>query len=197
MPHRTCGCAVNSPHNRTCTARPVNVWQELVPRMPHRTCGCVVNWPYNPTCGPRAVPYGILPVILTDSSGNWQLFCSFRSSACAIHQCPIPLPPCGVLDHPENKSRQYPHQQSPRMQLYVLHSILMGHLLTYHFKNTYSPITLANISFINLVLIFRCSSSPNNPMYVRRVDFSDLVFSLSSHRHSYIGLVFSSRFLDS
>ncbi len=32
----------------------------------------------------------------------------------------------------------------------------------YHFKNTYSPITLANTS---------------------RVDFSDLVFSLSSHRH--------------
>ncbi len=32
--------------------------------------------------------------------------------------------------------------------------------------------------------IFRCSSSPNNPVYVRRVDSSDLVFSLSSHRHS-------------
>jgi hypothetical protein len=68
---------------------------------------------------------------------------------------------------------------------------------TYHFNNTYSPITLTNISFINLVFIFRCSSSPINPVYVRRVDFSDLVFSLSSHRHSYIGLVFSSRFLDS
>jgi hypothetical protein len=41
------------------------------------------------------------------------------------------------------------------------------------------------------------SSSPSNPVYARRVDFSALVFSLSSHRHSYIGLVFSSRFLDS
>ncbi len=30
-----------------------------------------------------------------------------------------------------------------------------------------------------------------------RVDFSVLVFSLSSHRHSYIGLVFRSHFLDS
>ena len=30
-----------------------------------------------------------------------------------------------------------------------------------------------------------------------RVDSSALVFSLSSHRHSYIGLVFSSRFIDS
>jgi hypothetical protein len=34
-------------------------------------------------------------------------------------------------------------------------------------------------------------------VYARRVDFSALVFSLSSHRHSYIGLIFSSRFLDS
>jgi hypothetical protein len=68
---------------------------------------------------------------------------------------------------------------------------------TYHFKNTYSPITLVNISSINLVFIFRCSSSPNNPVYTRRVDFSSLVFSLSSHRHSNIGLLLTSRFLDS
>jgi hypothetical protein len=32
----------------------------------------------------------------------------------------------------------------------------------------------------------------NNPVNERRVDFSDLVFSLSSHRHSYIGLVLHS-----
>jgi hypothetical protein len=31
----------------------------------------------------------------------------------------------------------------------------------------------------------------------RRVDSSDLVFSLSSHRHSYIDLIFNSRFIDS
>jgi hypothetical protein len=52
-------------------------------------------------------------------------------------------------------------------------------------KNTYSPITLANISSINLVFIFRCSSSPGNPLYARLVAFSVLVFSLSSHRHLY------------
>jgi hypothetical protein len=52
-------------------------------------------------------------------------------------------------------------------------------------------------SRINLVFIFRCSSSRSNPVYARRVDFSALVFSLSSHRHSYIGLVFRSHFLDS
>ncbi len=31
-------------------------------------------------------------------------------------------------------------------------------------------------------------------MYVRRVDSSTLVFSLSSHRHTFIGLVFRSRY---
>jgi hypothetical protein len=34
-------------------------------------------------------------------------------------------------------------------------------------------------------------------VYVRRVDSSALVFSLQSHRHSCIGLVFGSRFMDS
>jgi hypothetical protein len=33
--------------------------------------------------------------------------------------------------------------------------------------------------------------------YARRVDFSVFFFILSSNRHSYIGLVFNSRFLDS
>ncbi len=33
--------------------------------------------------------------------------------------------------------------------------------------------------------------------YTRHVDSSDLVFSLSSHRHSYKGLVFNFRFIDS
>jgi hypothetical protein len=56
----------------------------------------------------------------------------------------------------------------------------------YYFNNTYSPIGLVNISSVNLVFIFRCSSSPINPVYVRRIDYSStLVFSLSSHRHSY------------
>jgi hypothetical protein len=43
----------------------------------------------------------------------------------------------------------------------------------------------------------RCSSSPTNPVYTRRVDSSTLVCSLPSHGHSYIGLVFTSRFIDS
>jgi hypothetical protein len=50
---------------------------------------------------------------------------------------------------------------------------------------THSPITLVNLSSINFVSIFRCSSPPHNPVYVSRVDPSPLVSSLSSHRHSY------------
>ncbi len=58
-------------------------------------------------------------------------------------------------------------------------------------------VTLANFSFVNLVFIFRCSSSTTNPVYERRVNLFVLVCSLSSHRHSYIGFIFSSRFIDS
>ena len=50
-------------------------------------------------------------------------------------------------------------------------------------SQVHSPITLSNFSSINLVFIFRCSSSPIHPVFVRRVDSSSLVFSLSSHRH--------------
>ncbi len=65
-------------------------------------------------------------------------------------------------------------------------------------SKSHSPITLANLSSINLVSIFRYSSSSRNPVYARNVDSSSLGFSLSSHRQSYydIGLVFSSRFID-
>ena len=58
-----------------------------------------------------------------------------------------------------------------------------------------SPITLANLSSINLVSIFRCSSPPRHPVYPRRVDPSVLAFSPSSHRHSYISLPLRSRFI--
>ncbi len=84
-----------------------------------------------------------------------------------------------------------PKAKALRITLYLL--LGWG---AHHFKNTCSPITLANISSINVVFIFRCSSSTNNPVYVSRVDSSSLVFSLSSHRHSYIDLVFSSCFID-
>ncbi len=127
---------------------------------------------------------------LTGSSGNWPFFFTFRSSDWATNQWNLPLPPCGVLCAAKSKSRQYPHQGSSfTYQLKYWWD-------TYNFKNTYSPITLANISSINLVSIFRCFSSPSNPVYARLVDSSALVLSLSSDRHSYIGLVFSSHFID-
>ncbi len=56
------------------------------------------------------------------------------------------------------------------------------------------PIILTNFSSINLVFIFRCSSSPSNPVSERHVVSSALVFSLSSHRHSEMGFIFSSHF---
>ncbi len=47
--------------------------------------------------------------------------------------------------------------------------------------------TLENFSIVNLVFIFRCFSTTTNPVCVRRVIL--LVYSLSLHRHSYIGFI--------
>jgi hypothetical protein len=119
--------------------------------------------------------------ILTSSSGNWP-FCSFRSSASGTYQWPVPLPPRGgiTLTHYDSRTTNYFEYRR----------------YTYRVTITHSPITLANLSSINLVSIFRCSSPPRKPVYVSRVDPSALVFSLSSHRQSYIGLLYSSRFID-
>jgi hypothetical protein len=53
-----------------------------------------------------------------------------------------------------------------------------------------------NFSSINLVFIFRCSSSPRNPVYVKCVGPTDLDFSFSSYRHSHVSFLFTSLFLD-
>ncbi len=65
----------------------------------------------------------------------------------------------------------------------------------YHLYVTYSPFTFTDFSLIILVSIFRCSSSTTNPVYTRLVKSLVLDCSLSSHRHSYIHLFFSSRFI--
>jgi hypothetical protein len=62
--------------------------------------------------------------------------------------------------------------------------------------NKIISLSTENLSFSNLVSIFRCSSSPSNPVYVRHVESSPSGFSLSSHRHSYIGFVSSSHFIE-
>ncbi len=53
----------------------------------------------------------------------------------------------------------------------------------------------ASIVSKSLVFIFRCSSSTTNPVCARRINL--LVCSLPLHRHSYIGFIFSFRFIDS
>jgi hypothetical protein len=52
------------------------------------------------------------------------------------------------------------------------------------------------LNLASSVSIFRYSSSSINPVYTRHSDSSSLGFSLSSHPQSYIGLVFTSRFID-
>ncbi len=59
------------------------------------------------------------------------------------------------------------------------------------------PITLANCSFINLVYVFRYYGSSRHLVYASLVDPWTLPFSLTSHRHSNISLLLSSRFIDS
>jgi hypothetical protein len=44
-----------------------------------------------------------------------------------------------------------------------------------------------NFSIVNLVFIFRCSSTTTNPVCERRVNL--LVYSLSLHRHSYVSFI--------
>ncbi len=83
-------------------------------------------------------------------------------------------------------------------------SISHEHMSTGFFRNqTFALVTAhsvhtnaQNLSSINLVSIFRCSSSPRNPVYGKCINLSSLAFSLSSHRHSYISLLFISRFID-
>jgi hypothetical protein len=57
-------------------------------------------------------------------------------------------------------------------------------------------LTLDKTEVLRITLIFRYSNSSINPVYERHVDSSSLGFSLSSHRQSYIGLDFNSRFID-
>jgi hypothetical protein len=101
-----------------------------------------------------------------------------------------------TLDSFTSTARRSPHNLNPRLATF---SLRLPHYkyrrLTFSVTITHSPITLANLSSINLVSIFRCSSLPHNPVYARRVDPSALAFSLSSHRHSCISLSFSSRFI--
>ncbi len=87
--------------------------------------------------------------------------------------------------------------QSDRGFFHYLRATFSSMIKCLSYEVSHSPLTLTNFSYINLVFVFRCSSSTTIPVSVSRVNSSFLVFSLSSHRYSYISLLFSSRFIDS
>ena len=94
--------------------------------------------------------------------------------------------------HSSNRTWTAP---SPRSYLYVLTLTLMGHLslkITSHTHPSHSQTSRLLTSSLSLGV-----QPPWNPVYVRRVNPSTLVFSHSSHRHSYVGLFFNSHFIDS
>jgi hypothetical protein len=64
---------------------------------------------------------------------------NFRSLTWATKLWTIPLPSRDVLGPPESKSRYHPVHQSFNFTYYTQYW-----WVTYHFKNTYSPITLGN-----------------------------------------------------
>jgi hypothetical protein len=97
--------------------------------------------------------------------------------------------PRGVLGLPENKSKQHPRNG---WSFTCQFECWWG---TYHFKNTHSPITLADISFINLVYIFRFSSSPINPVYTDICESCRFIFSqVESGQHPHHAWSFTDQF---
>ena len=89
--------------------------------------------------------------------------------------------------------------QTDRDQFHYRRAAFSSHLKAKVGNILAKTAAFGNFSSINLVSIFRCSSPPRNPVYARRVDPSTLVyfFSLSPHRHSYVGLLFNSCFITS
>jgi hypothetical protein len=53
------------------------------------------------------------------------------------------------------------------------------------FTSDNKQITLVYVRNLVSIMIYRCPSSPRNPVYVRRVDPSVLTFSLTLHRHPH------------
>ena len=71
------------------------------------------------------------------------------------------------------------------------HLLLPGMTL----PTAHSPLTLSNLSPFNIVSIFRYPRTPCSPVYARLLDLSALAFSLSLHRHPYICIPCSFRFI--
>jgi hypothetical protein len=137
-------------------------------------------------------------LFFTGSSKNWLFFYNFRSSssACVIYQWLVPPPTLGVLLTAQIEGRQLVTSSS-RLQ----HCGLLFFFHDYSFWITHSPITLSNLSRL---LWLTSSLSLGVPVTratqcvchcVRRADPSS--WALSSHRHSYISILFISHFISS
>ncbi len=100
---------------------------------------------------------------------------------------PVILSPCRPLHVRSRWCLQSPHRwclQSPQRfhhSLPPLSSHLSRKVPFAFWKKKFHCVT-GDRDSINLVSIFRCSSSPSKPVYERHVDSSPLGFSLSSHQ---------------
>ncbi len=122
-------------------------------------------------------------LLLQDHRETDRFFRGFRSSASGTKPWTIPLPPRGVLGPPESKSRQHPRQGwNFTYQLKYWWGV-------YHYKNTYLPITLANISSMNLVFIGLGLSIHNKqrnwvfPLFPSHLLFLQMIGKLTSFFH--------------
>ncbi len=77
-----------------------------------------------------------------DSSGNRPIFCFFRSSASVI----------------------------TNLQFHYRHVVFSSQVKSKVGNILVTPLTLSNLSPLNLVSIFRCHRPPLNPVYVSRLD---------------------------
>ncbi len=99
----------------------------VIVEKPLETCGCILagsfNWMRWETISVLVPLIRVPKRLMTERLSNWLTFSV----------------PRGVLGLPERKSRQHPHQGS---SFTCQFECWWG---TYHFKNTHSPITLADI----------------------------------------------------
>ena len=104
-----------------------------------------------------------------------------------------PLPQCNVFFTTSDNGRRRPGEGFG-------FSFRLGCQQGYHrVWIVCGPIGFVDVLFVDLIFFYRCFQFVLSctPVHARRVDSSVLCFGLSSHRHSYVGFVFTSRFIDS
>ena len=88
---------------------------------------------------------------------------------------------CNLLSWPKN-SKVFLPREIRETVCQVTTNIDTSHIVSRSHTHP-SKFTLWNLSHLNLVSIFRCSSPLRNPVYVRWIDPTVLPCSLSLHRH--------------